>query len=156
MDPEALNYLAQTGGAAIVAAMTTDAWQTARIRTVQFFQRRGRDPREIEGQLDRSVARVTREGTEAAREGQVTRWREDLEDLLHERPDATDELQTLIDQINRALPQPQQQWVQRYNITARDNSKVNVAGRDVNEYAASIDQVRPPHRADDTSTGDDQ
>ncbi|EPJ40265.1 hypothetical protein STAFG_2696 [Streptomyces afghaniensis 772] len=116
MDPEALNDLVQTGSAAIVAAMVTDAWQTARVRTVRLFQRGGRDPQEIEAQLDRSVARVTREGTEAAREGQVTRWRDDLEDLLSEYPDAADDLRALVREVKARLPQVQQQWVQ--NITA--------------------------------------
>lgn len=115
MDPEVLN-LVQTGGAAIVAAMVTDAWQTARIRTVRLFQRGGRDPQEIETQLDRSVARVTREGTEDAREGQVRRWRDDLEDLLSEYPDAADDLRALVREVKAQLPQVQQQWVQ--NITA--------------------------------------
>ncbi|MCM9078014.1 hypothetical protein ACFCZ1_15105 [Streptomyces sp. NPDC056224] len=117
MDPEALN-LVQAGGAAIVAAMVTDAWHTARTRTVQLFQRRGRNPREIEAQLDRSAARVRREGTEAAREGAVVRWRDDLEDLLSEYPDAADDLQALVREVEPQLPPVQQQWVQKITASA--------------------------------------
>ncbi|MFD7934592.1 hypothetical protein ACFV4T_08655 [Streptomyces sp. NPDC059755] len=118
MDPEALNDLLQTGSAAIVAAMVTDAWQTARVRTVQLFQRGGREPQEIEAQLDRSVARVTREGTEAARADQVTRWRDDLEDLLSEFPETADDLRALVREVKAQLPPVQQQWVQHITASA--------------------------------------
>ncbi|MFF4020606.1 hypothetical protein [Streptomyces sp. NPDC001843] len=118
MDPEALNDLVQTGGAAIVAAMVTDAWQAARVRTVRLFQRGGRDPQEIEAQLDRSVARVTREGTEAARVDQVTRWRDDLEDLLSESPEVSNDLRALVREVKAQLPPVQQQWVQHITASA--------------------------------------
>ncbi|RZU18290.1 hypothetical protein [Streptomyces sp. BK239] len=154
MDPEALNDLVQTGGAAIVAAMVTDAWQTARVRTVRLFQRGGRDPREIEAQLDRSVARVTREGTEAARVGQVTRWRDDLEDLLSEYPDAADDLRALVREVDAQLPRVQQQLVQ--TITASAPGSIAQGAYNIINHPGSLSETAATSSGADSAAEDRQ
>ncbi|MEV0664666.1 hypothetical protein ACIBI3_31875 [Actinomadura luteofluorescens] len=111
--------LAMTGATTLVAAMATSAWQSARARTAALFHRRGDSPRDVEAQLDRSAARVTDAGgDDGTRDGQITRWRDDLEDLLRAHPDTEGGLRVLINEIHQQLPQEQQQWVQ--HIIARD------------------------------------
>lgn len=117
--PDPVAALAMTGATTIVAAMATSAWQLARTRTAALFARRGESPREIETQLDRSAARVDAAGAdgEAVRSGQVARWRDDLADLLRDHPDAEEELQALIGEVQPQLPPQQHQWIQ--NVSAR-------------------------------------
>ncbi|MFF8293557.1 hypothetical protein ACF068_30715 [Streptomyces sp. NPDC016309] len=104
--------LAMTAATTIVGAMATSTWETARTWTVQLFQRRGRSPQEVEAELDRSLARVTRaEDSGTARQNQITRWRDDLEDLLHDHPDAADDLESLVREVQQQLPPVQQQWI---------------------------------------------
>ncbi|WP_141974977.1 hypothetical protein [Saccharothrix saharensis] len=111
MDPTTA-ALAMTAATTIVGAMATSTWETARTWTVQLFQRRGRSPQEVEAQLDRSVVRVTRaEDSGTARETQILRWRDDLEDLLSEHPDAADDLESLVREVQQLLPPVQQQWI---------------------------------------------
>src|SRR5918997_4998081 len=111
-----LTALAMTGATTIVAAMATSAWELARSKAAAIFRRRGGEG-DAEAGLQRSAARVS-EATDpdAVRRDQVTRWREDLVDLLREHPDAQDELRALIDEVGRRIPPAQQQWVQ--HITA--------------------------------------
>lgn len=119
--------LAMTAATTIVGAMATSTWETARTWTVQLFQRRGRSPQEVEAQLDRSVARVTRaEDSGTARQAQITRWREDLEDLLHDHPDAADDLESLVREVQQLLPPVQQQWVT--HVTAHGGIAAGAVG----------------------------
>ncbi len=150
--------LAMTAATTIVGAMTTNAWETARARTVQLFQRRGRSSQETEAQLDRSAARVTRaEESDAARESQITRWREDLEDLLHDYPDAADDLQSLVREVQQQLPPVQQQWVA--HITAHGGIAAGAmgpgSGVHIHNYSGA-EQPRPatPAPAAADNTGD--
>lgn len=111
--------LAMTGATTIVAAMVTSTWQAARERTVALFRRRGDASRDIQVQLDRSAARV--EGAQqddAVRQAQVSRWRDDLEDLIRDHPGAQDELLALVEGIQQELPSDRQQWVQQVTAHA--------------------------------------
>ncbi|MFE4335630.1 hypothetical protein ACFRQM_41460 [Streptomyces sp. NPDC056831] len=127
--------LAMTGATTLVAAMATSAWQTTRTRVAALFHRRGDSQRDVEAQLDRSLARFEgAEGTEAVHDAEIRRWRDDLVDLLRDHPDAENGLRALIEEIQPRLPTARQRWVQ--HVVAHDggsaygalgpNSSVNV------------------------------
>ncbi|MFC7547768.1 hypothetical protein [Plantactinospora sp. GCM10030261] len=111
--------LAMTAATTIVAAMATSIWQTTKSEIARLFRRHGAARDEIEARLERSAARV-HDAAEphVVRDAQVTRWREDIEDLLRDNPEAEDELRTLLDEISQQLPPIPQRWIQ--HIEARD------------------------------------
>ncbi|MEV6373622.1 hypothetical protein [Micromonospora musae] len=121
---EALTLLATNGGAALAAAMATDAWQAARDGTARLFGREGTHRQAAIGaQLDDSVVLVERAADrEHARQVLVPLWQMQLIRLLEDHPEAEAELRELITHIHEALPALQQQWVQRQVNIAHDNS----------------------------------
>ncbi|WP_203856049.1 hypothetical protein [Plantactinospora mayteni] len=127
---EALAVLAANGGAALVAAMATDAWQAARNGTARLFGRQGSQRQAaIEAQLDGNIVLVERASDPAqARHGLAPLWQMELIRLLEEHPEAEAELRELVTHIRDALPAAQQQWTQvvMTNI-ARDNSRLFAA-----------------------------
>lgn len=111
--------LAMTAATTIVAAMATSVWETAKSGIANLFRRHGTTRHEIEDQLDSSAARVQDAAEpEAVRDAQITRWREDIEDLVRDHPHVEDELRTLVNEIRPQLPPVQQRWIQ--HIEARD------------------------------------
>ena len=110
-----LTALAMTGATTIVAAMATSAWELARAKAAAIFRRRGTG--DAEAGLERSADRVGQAtDPDAVRQEQVTRWRDDLIDLLREHPEAQTELRALIEEVGQRIPPVQQQWAQ--HITA--------------------------------------
>lgn len=128
-NPEA-TALAMTAATTIVTAMATSAWQATRAGVARIFGRgdgaeagpgAGAESgaADIEVRLERSAARIANAADpDEVRQAQVVRWREDLEDLLRERPDAAAELLTLVEAVRQQLPPDRPQWVQR--IEAHD------------------------------------
>lgn len=124
MVAEWITPLAASGSAALVAAVATDAWQSARDGVVGLFGRAGRRRQElIEGWLDEDAATLA-EAPPGERErlrGQVAPvWQVRLTDLLAEFPDAREEFRAWAERTRAALPAVDQVWVQN-----------NTAGRDV-------------------------
>ncbi|MEW2121215.1 hypothetical protein AB0945_39980 [Streptomyces sp. NPDC005474] len=122
-DPEAA--LAMVAATTIVAAMATSTWDVTKAGVARVFRRTGGAESEpelgasIEAQLERSAARIARAADpDAVRQAQIVLWREDLENLMHDHPQAEAELRTLMEAIRQQLPPVQQHWVQR--IEARD------------------------------------
>ncbi|WP_326770402.1 hypothetical protein OG978_42295 (plasmid) [Streptomyces sp. NBC_01591] len=121
-DPEAA--LAMVAATTIVAAMATSAWEVTKAGVARVFRRTdgaesGPESGGIEVRLERSAARIADAADpDNVRQAQIVRWREDLEDLMHDHPDAEADLRTLVEAIRQQLPPVQQQWVQR--IEARD------------------------------------
>ncbi|MGW5425136.1 hypothetical protein [Streptomyces sp. NPDC003943] len=121
-NPEA-TALAMTAATTIVTAMATSAWQATRAGVARIFGRGdGAEPgpgaesgaADIEVRLERSAARIANAADpDEVRQAQVVRWREDIEDLLRERPDAAAELLTLVEAVRQQLPPDRPQWVQR-------------------------------------------
>ncbi|MFE5191924.1 hypothetical protein [Streptomyces sp. NPDC056628] len=155
-DPD-LTALAMTGATTVVAAMSTSAWEAVRARIAALFHQGGDSQSTVEAQLDRSAARVTSAGECAeARDGETTRWCNDLLDLLRERPEVAGDIQALIDEVQPQLPSAQQQWIQ--HVTARDGGMaVGAQGPGssihVHHYAAS-GQVQPPTPTPDPGVSD--
>lgn len=111
--------LAMTAATTIVAAMATSVWQTAKSGIANLFRRHGAAQHEIEARLDSSAARVRDAAApEVVRDAQITRWREDIEDLVRDHPHVEDELRTLVNEIRPQLPPVRQRWIQ--HIEARD------------------------------------
>ncbi|MEU1035916.1 hypothetical protein ABZ402_46055 [Streptomyces mirabilis] len=114
-----------TAATTIVAAMATSAWQATKAGVARIFQGAGgagsgpESGASIEVRLERSSARIADAADpDEVRQAQIVRWREDLEDLMHDHPDAEAELQALVEAIRQQLPPVQQQWIMR--IEARD------------------------------------
>ncbi|MFJ3637410.1 hypothetical protein [Streptomyces sp. NPDC090112] len=114
MEPEPMEALALAGGTTVVAAMATEAWQTAREGTVRLFACRGQAcSAQVEARLDDNAALVRRSAdTDRARAALAPGWQLELESLLTDHPELADELRVLIERVKPALPQAQQTWVQ--------------------------------------------
>jgi hypothetical protein len=133
---EALAALAASGGAALVSAAATDAWQSARAGFVRLFTRGNESAELVGSRMDQTAAEV-----EAAAERDVVRerllpdWQLRLSDLLEEHPGLAAELDELTRQVQAQLPAAQQEWVQtRFEVRA---------GRDA--YTAGRDQTITHH-----------
>ncbi|MFJ4480242.1 hypothetical protein [Streptomyces xanthochromogenes] len=123
---EEVAALAMTGATTVVAAMATDGWSTARVRMAGLFRRADDVQRaSLEGQLDGHAALVaSSDDAEAVRQDLVPVWRLQLAALLRQHPDAAEELQLLVREIQEQLPSPQQGWQQRQTNIARDHGQV--------------------------------
>lgn len=115
--------LAAAGSSALIGAVATDVWQTARAGVVNLFRRGG------ERRAELLVARLEAdaEEIEAAAVGErdevrarvLPGWRTRLADLLEEFPEAREELTAWERQVHGQLPQAQVSWVQ--HNTVRDH-----------------------------------
>jgi CO/xanthine dehydrogenase Mo-binding subunit len=104
MDP-ALAGLAGAAGAALVQAMATDFWSTARLR---FTRMVGRAPDaaegELAGELDESARRVALEvRPEAAVQAERERWTAGLARFLTEHPEAAAEAREFVESVRRGV-----------------------------------------------------
>lgn len=120
-DPVSL--LAMAGATTVVSAMATSAWEVARDRTVALFRRRdegmtGDEDDPVQAELEASAARVRDAAElEVARNRQVQRWQENLEDLLRRAPELSGEVAALIDEVGALLPTAQNVWQQSVHAT---------------------------------------
>ncbi len=138
---EALSVLASAGGTAMVGAMATDAWHTARTRFVRLLGQGEQALERVESErLDRAAAdtiHLPDEDRGAALQSLQRRWTSQLELLLEEHPAAADELRSLVEELAARQPQPQQTWVQNnvahaggvQNITQRGDINVGWGSR---------------------------
>lgn len=123
---EAVAELVMTGAATVVAAMATDAWQSARTRAAALFGRGDEERRDLAAaRLDRAAAEV--EAADPAERDEVRQrvaaaWQVRLVDLLDDHPEAEAELRRVIEELSGRLPAAQQSWVQ--HITARGQGSV--------------------------------
>ncbi|WP_405860913.1 hypothetical protein OG361_37615 [Streptomyces sp. NBC_00090] len=128
---DALLVLAQAGAGAVVAAMATDAWNSARIRAAHLFRRSDSDPAEegepLEGELlerDNQLV-VAMEDREEARARLLPGWELRLRLLLEGRPEAAEEIRRLVDDIEFSLGTAGRSSVQINS--ARDHGQVFAA-----------------------------
>jgi hypothetical protein len=106
--PLGLLALAVLAGQTLVAAATTDAWESAKRGFARLL---GRGNQDREALADRRLDNTREElqgVPESEREQARTRleavWQTRLTDLLEEYPDAAADLQVLIDRIQAELP----------------------------------------------------
>ncbi|MER6001409.1 hypothetical protein ABT120_22780 [Nonomuraea angiospora] len=97
---EALAALAAAGGTALVSAMTTDAWTSAKQGFARLLSRGKHDRQEIaEQRLERSRQELvgsTGAELDRIRSEQEAAWRVRLSDLLEDDPAAEAELRVLV------------------------------------------------------------
>ncbi|WP_379522570.1 hypothetical protein [Nonomuraea insulae] len=97
---EALAALAAAGGTALVEAMTTDAWTSAKQSFARLLGRGKPERQEVaERRLERArqeLAGTTGAELERARTKQEAAWRLRLSDLLEDDPAAEAELRVLV------------------------------------------------------------
>lgn len=94
--------LAQAGGAAIVGAMATTAWQSTYTAVVDFFRRRRGDEeaRAVEVQLGRAAEEVERAADREEARGMLAgAWTLQLQGVLRDSPQAQGELRGLLEQL---------------------------------------------------------
>lgn len=118
---ETVIALATSGATAMVAAMATDAWDSARAGVIRILRRGDGEPQpNIEAQLDADQTLVAEagEGADDTRQDLVPAWRRRLLNLLKDHPEKEDELRALIVDLESSLGSDQRKWVQ--NITAHD------------------------------------
>ncbi|MER7467103.1 hypothetical protein [Streptomyces sp. NPDC097981] len=126
---ETLEMLAASGGAALVGAAATDAWQTTRSGFTRLLGRGNPQTEQATaGRLDRLAAEVSRaagpQELESVRRDLRAEWCGRLKDLLEEQPELAAELGELIDRVQGELPAAQQTWVQ--NNTAYGGGIQNI------------------------------
>ena len=129
MDP-ALAGLAGAVAAALVDAMTTDFWATARTRLARIVGRGAHTAEaDLTRELEESAGRVSRSSPpeQAAMAAEQARWAALLTAFLAEHLDASAELQDFVLHIREALPDADTVHVVQ-NITAGRNTFI--AGRD--------------------------
>jgi mannose-6-phosphate isomerase class I len=141
-----LDAIVTAGATTLVAAMATDAWQSARSGVARLFGGRDRAQEAIvEAQLDSNAALVAAaEDTEQARHVLIPMWQLQLGQLLQQDPEAADELQRLVDQIRGALPQAQKDWAQKVqNVVVHDGEAFIVQDGNLHVYQGPPSQQRP-------------
>lgn len=114
---EMLEALAATGGTAVVAAMATDAWESARSGVARLLGRNDRQRvKFVEAQLDEDavLVQVAADG-ERVRAELAPLWGRRLAALLQDNPDAAEELRDLIKRVHTELPPIQRAWYQQFN-----------------------------------------
>lgn len=139
MTTDALTELAAAGGAALVAAMATDAWHTARAGFTRLLGQDGRQDA-VQGQLEAQahlLARTAESGQDDVRAALVPGWSLQLTDLLQRHPQAEQELRDMIEQVRSQLPEEEQQGELRLNVQA---------GRDA--YTAAHDMTVTHHHGE--------
>ncbi|MFI5534214.1 hypothetical protein ACIA8O_37330 [Kitasatospora sp. NPDC051853] len=120
--------LMATGGAAIVAAAATDAWNGTKGGVARLFGRgdAGEEQR-ISVQLDRiplQLEQAPQAQQEQVRTVLADRWRVKLTELLEENPELEGELRALVEQVQASVPQSQQTFIQ--NNHSHDNSRQHI------------------------------
>ena len=137
MVAEWITTLAATGGATLVGAIATDAWQAARAGFVRLLGRGDARRQELaERRLDASASQITAVDDPArdeVRSQELAVWSTRLADLLEEYPEAAEELRALTDQVRTKLPVAQQTWVQAIGTGAvtqsgRGGTRVGITG----------------------------
>ena len=122
--PDWLMTLAASGGSALVGAVATSAWETARSGIAGLFRRTGARRAELAGQWADETAvamgQAPADQLAAARDRLAQAWQQRLIDLVQECPEVVDELRSWVEQTKRKLPAPQQGWVNTF--VARDHA----------------------------------
>lgn len=144
--PLELLALAALAGRTVVAAAATDAWEMAKHGFARLLGR-GDPAREQVAERRLAQTREQLQGTPGQELDQErgrleAAWQTRLVDLLEEHPDAANDLQILVDQVQAALPAGV--------MSAADHSAA--AGRDMN-ISASGGGVAAGTIHGDVSTG---
>ncbi|MEV4629761.1 hypothetical protein AB0J90_26200 [Micromonospora sp. NPDC049523] len=112
------------GGYALVGAVATDAWETARSGVTHLFSRTNQRRADLATEwADDTSAEIT--AAPAGQQTQVRRrweqtWQQRLADLVEEHPDLGEELRTWVDDLRRRLPAAEQARVNTF--IARDHA----------------------------------
>jgi hypothetical protein len=132
MDPVVL-----TAGTALIAAMTTDAWQQARTAAVDWWRRMRPaqvDQAQTDLDVDRTRVLVARqEADQDTEEAVVGAWRLRLHDLVGSDPAMIKSLRELLENhLQPSLPTQEQSRIEAVvmRAEARGQARVYMAARD--------------------------
>lgn len=123
---DSLAALAAAASTALVGAMATDVWGTARDGMLRVLGRGEplgeEEPSALAAQLDGEAALVrAADDAEAARQSLVPAWRLRLEQFLRDNPEAVDDVRALTRRLSAELPHTPQYSVQ--HVVAHDNAQ---------------------------------
>jgi hypothetical protein len=140
--------VAEAAAAALVGAMATDAWQTARAGFAQLLGRGDRGRQDLaDRRLEQAavqVAQADHDNQDRIRGELLSAWQVRLRDLLEEHPEIVEELRTLTAQVQSRLPAAQQAWAQQ-NLARNHGTVYGVQAGDQHiHYDATLNP--PPSR----------
>jgi len=121
--------LASIGGVAIVQAMATDAWITARSKVAGLLCRgNGEHSARVLAELDSSRETIVQRPSDQNEQREVLLWTARLRDLLLEAPESVAFLEELIDSIAPAKNESTTTTATQHISVGRD---AYIAGRDL-------------------------
>lgn len=101
-----ISELISSGAAAVVGAMSTDAWAWVKAEVTRLFGKSGAPADVVGRRLDASKAEIERVGSDAQQVARIEAdWRVRLGDLLSDRPVVEDDLRALVAEIGRRVPE---------------------------------------------------
>jgi hypothetical protein len=125
MVAEWLAAAAGAGGTALVSAVATDAWKSARAGVLELFGRASTRRQELAADwADETAEAITQASDDerAAVQRQLAgTWQQRLADLVQEHPELADALRAWEAQVRRELPEAQRNWVNTF--IARDSAE---------------------------------
>jgi hypothetical protein len=151
---EEIAALAAAGGATLVGAMATDAWEAARSGVARLLSRNDRRRAEVvEAQLEEDAALVRGAGEDGdqVREELAPAWGRRLAAVLQENPGAADELRVLVERLRAEVPPQQQAWIQHVTATQGGTAfgQQGTGGQHIHYYGTSgASGVRPAQPGD--------
>jgi hypothetical protein len=147
--PDELVALAGTSARALVAAMTTDAWQAARAGFLRLFGRAEDPPQRVEVLLDSNAALVAQAPDPVGlRQNLAGIWQAEIVSLLGSHPEAAGELGGLLAQVRAELPRTLQSFVQT-NVARAGGTVFAVQAGNMVVHDADAQAARAAHDDDD-------
>jgi hypothetical protein len=129
--------LAGAAGAALIQAMTTDAWSSTRRHFLRIMGRCNSGERDaVHEELEASAVKLRQE---AAISTEQARWTQFLEDFLAEHRDAAVDLRIFVAETRRLLASEAQSGVIKNLTAGRD---AYIAGRDQHIILSADDDER--------------
>lgn len=138
MIPEWLMPVVEAGGTALVGAVATDAWQSARAGVGRLFRHAGPRRGDLAEQWADETAAAVEQAAEDERPAvlrvQAETWQRRLADLVQEYPEIADQLRAWEQDIRERVPAHQQTWVNTF--IARDRATMfNAPGGRITSYS---------------------
>jgi hypothetical protein len=144
--PETLLVVLASGGSALVGAVATDAWQSARGGLVRLFAHAGQRRAETAAHwVDEMASELDRpelaDRPEAERQWAQT-WQQRLYDLAEEYPEIGDDIQAWARSVRAQLPADKQDRADTF--ISRDHSQqYNAPGGSITVHQHSRDGISP-------------
>lgn len=122
---------ATAGGSALIGAVATDVWQSARAGVCRLFGRAGQRRGDMaQGWADQTAAEITGAPSEQqieVRQRLALLWQQRLADLVEEHPELGDEVRMWAADLRQQLPAAEKDWVNTF-IAGGNATQYNAPG----------------------------